>query len=141
MTDNDTNRTADQLILPLPNKDELRAYSKKVRRLKLPTVNDGDSWGNSKVGEFSVQKIADEELIVTWKTLNGIEKSADFSKLGSDPAYEEQRLELGWMIANMARVEAVRMLRTIPDPDEAMQQSELYGREENRWRYWAVRGN
>ena len=141
MTHHDAIQMVEEIILPLPNKAELNALRKKAKSLKPPTMNDGDSWGNSRVGEFSAKKINNEELIVTWKTVNGIEKSADFSKLSSDPTYEEQRLELGWMIANMARVEAVRMLHAIPDPNEAMKQSELYGREENRWRYWAVHGS
>jgi hypothetical protein len=66
--------------------------------------------------------------------------SAPFFALGEDPSLEAERLELGWMIANMARAEAVRMLQTIPGPHEAMAEANHFHREEERWRCWALWG-
>ena len=140
MTDRNAKQAVENIILPIPSKDELSAYRKQIRRQKSPTVKNGDNWANSKIGEFSVEQIG-SELIVKWQSVGGSAQSVDFSKLSEDPAYEGQRLDLGWMIANMSRVEAVRMLHAIPDPNEAMKQSDLYSREENRWRYWALNGN
>ena len=134
-----SHQTADDILLALPKADELITLRKKVRRLKAPRLDDGAHWGNSKVGTYTVTKEGND-LQVTWKVVDGPERTASFESLGQDNEFEDQRLELGWMIANMLRIEAVRMLHAIPDPNEAMREADRYGREENRWRYWALNG-
>lgn len=137
MNDNKSFHTADDIILAIPTADELAKLRKKGRRYKSPKLDAGAHWTNSKVGTFDVTK-GDTGLIVTWKTVDNPERSEAFESLCHDPALEDHRLELGWMIANMARFEAARMLHAIPDPNEAMREADVFGREEARWRYWAV---
>ena len=137
MNDDNLYHTADDIILAIPTADELAKLRKKGRRYKSPELFAGAHWTNSKVGAFAVTK-GGTGLIVTWKTVDNPERSKAFESLCHDPALEDHRLELGWMMANMARVEAARMLHAIPDPNEAMREADVFGREEARWRYWAV---
>lgn len=44
------------------------------------------------------------------------------------------------MIANMLRIEAVRVLNAIAGPNEAMAEADFYRREEKRWRKWVFVG-
>ena len=139
MKKNASHQTAEDIMLALPTADELITLRKKARRLKAPRLHDGAHWGNSKVGTYTVTQEG-SDLQVTWKAVDGPERTASFESLGQDNELENQRLELGWMIANMLRIEAVRMLHAIPDPNEAMREADRYCREESRWRYWALNG-
>ena len=132
-------RTAEDIVLPLPSAEELPKLCTKAKRSKPPKLPSGTHWGNSKVGSYTTFDSPDG-IIVTWNTVDGPERSFSFEALELDPTYELYRLELGWMIANMLRVEAVRMLNTIPGPNEAMAEANRYYREEERWRCWALWG-
>ena len=140
MSENASCQTDDDIILAIPKAYDLANLPKKGRRYKSPKLFAGANWANSKVGTFAVTK-GDTGLIVTWKTVDNPERSEAFESLCHDPALEDHRLELGWMMANMARIEAVRVLHSIPDPNQAMREADVFGREEARWRYWALNGS
>jgi hypothetical protein len=97
----------------------------------------GSHWGNSLIGTYRSESRGDQ-VIITWNVIDGSQDSAAFEALTSDPALASKRLELGWMIANMLRVEAYGMLHSIPGPNEAMAESNHYSREESKWRRWAL---
>ena len=131
--------TAEEIILPVPTTVEVSNLRNTTRRMKPPALNAGSHWSNTKVGAYSVYQ-GPEGLVVTWNALGLPERTAVFDRLSNDPELNDQRLELGWMIANMLRVETIRVLQSIPGPVEAMKEADFYRREEKRWRNWALNG-
>lgn len=127
-------------VIPLPSAAQLPELRAKAKRLKPPQLSAGSSWSNSIVGSFSTSSSSDG-VVVTWQTIDGPKRSALFATLGDNHSLEVERLELGWMIANMARLEALRMLEIIPGPNEAMAEANHFYREEERWRCWALLGS
>jgi hypothetical protein len=94
-------------------------------------------YSNSKVGRFNT--VADgDDVRINWQIAGGDAKSALFAELSSNQAYADLRLEYGWMMANCWRVEGLRTLWSIPGPNEAMQESNRFFKEEARWRAWAL---
>lgn len=140
MVDQSSLRAERDLVLALPTAADLTELRAKVKRAKAPKLLVGADWSNSIVGRISTTS-GDDGTIVEWQMVGGPKRSLPFAALSEDPALETERLELGWMIANMARLEGARMLRMIPGPREAMAEaSRYYYREEERWRCWALWG-
>jgi len=140
MTDGSDCQTAEQIILALPADAELTKLRAKVKRFKSPKLTADGQWENSKVGICKTEQ-SSEGVSVTWSIVGGVEKTELWKRLCTDPMLATQRLELGWMIANMLGIEAVRALRSIPGPNEAMEEANFYWREEKRWRKWALVGS
>jgi hypothetical protein len=140
MSSRPIDQSADDLTLPLPVKAELPKLRAKVTRLKPPKLPAGVDWSNSIAGSFSTSSGPDG-VVVTWQTIGGPKRSALFAALGDNELLEAERLELGWMIADMARLEARRMLEIIPGPNEAMSEANNFYQEENRWRCWSLLGS
>ena len=130
-------QTAEQIILPLPNASELSELRKEYGQIKLAIPTAGSRWGNTKIGEYTVAGTK-KAVTVTWKTIDGPERTENFEELSIKAELSGSRLELGWMIANMLRVEAVRVLQAIPGPKEAQDHWNFYKKEEQRWRKWAT---
>ena len=57
---------------------------------------------------------------------DGEPKRLPFDALSRDPDLEKQRLEVGWLIANVWMVEGRRIRDAIPGPNEAMRESARY---------------
>jgi hypothetical protein len=95
---------------------------------------------NPEAGEIEVIAIQNE-LEMRWKTFkNGNIASSGvykFSQLCTEPEFEERRLDVGWLIADLLDLEAVKMLHAIPGPNEAMKESEFYRKLAFSWRHWA----
>ena len=140
MADQSLSRTTADAVLPLPPAEQLPQLRATVKRAKAPNLPAGACWDNTIVGSFSTTSGPDG-VMVEWQMAGGWKRSASFRALSEDPSLEAERLELGWMIANMARVEAERMLQTIPGPHEAMAEANHFYREEERWRCWALWGS
>ena len=140
MTDASAYQTAEQIILALPTETELPKLRAKVKRFKPPELPAGGHWENSKVGSYKTEQSLDG-VLVTWSMVGGVERTEFWERLCEDPTVATERLELGWMIANMLGIEAVRALRSIPGPNEAMEEANFYWREEKRWRKWALVGS
>lgn len=140
MTDASDCQTAEQIILALPGETELPKLRAKVKRFKSPELPAGGHWENSKVGIYKTEQSLDG-VLVTWSIVGGVERTEVWKKLCKDPMLATERLELGWIIANMLGIEAVRALRSIPGPNEAMEEANFYWREEKRWRKWALVGS
>lgn len=136
MADQSLNRIAADTVLALPNSLELPQLRAEVSRAKTPNLPAGACWDNAIAGSFSTTSGPDD-VMVEWQMAGCPKHSALFAALGDDPKLEAQRLELGRMIANMARLEAFRMLEIIPGPNEAMAEANHFYREEDRWRCWA----
>jgi hypothetical protein len=130
-------QTAEQIILPLPNEGEVIKLREGLSGIRKPSLSPGSHWANTKIGEYTVSG-TNEDVIVSWKTVEGPKRSERINELNSKNQLSDLRLELGWMIANMSRVEAVRALQSIPDLNEAQKHSKYFKKEEKGWRLWAV---
>ena len=133
-------QAAATIMPPLPSIHELPELRTKVKRIKPPQLPAGVDWSNSIIGSFSTSA-GPGGVVIDWQTVDGPRRTALFAVLGDDPKLEAERLELGWMIANMARLEALRMLEIIQGPNEAMAEANRFYREEERWRCWALLGS
>ena len=140
MTNGSAYQTAEQINLALPTETELPKLRAKVKRFKSPELPAGGHWENSKVGIYKTEQSLDG-VLVTWSMVGGVERTEFWERLCKDPMVATERLEVGWMIANMLGIEAVRALRSIPGPNEAMAEANFYWREEKRWRKWALVGS
>lgn len=128
------------IMPPLPSIPELPELRTKVKRIKPPQLQAGVDWSNSIIGSF-LTSAGPSGVVIEWQTVDGPKRSALFAALGNDSRLEAERLELGWMIANMARLEAFRMLEIIPGPNEAKAEANHFYREEDKWRCWALIGS
>jgi hypothetical protein len=140
MTDMQSCQIEKDVVPPLPSAADLPDLRAKVKRRKLPVLQAEMHWSNTLLGAFSTAD-SPEGLVISWNTVGGPCRTALFDILGLDSSFEIERLELGWMIANMLRIEAVRILNSIPGPNEAMAEASRYYREEERWRCWGLLGS
>lgn len=125
-------------VIALPTRSELPALrAKRDRRLKPPRLAAGEWSSNTVLGSFEALETP-EGLRVDWQVINGEKRSALFEELETRSELADWRLELGWLLANGWRVEGLRLLWSIPGPNEAQQESAPYFKQERRWRQWAV---
>ena len=121
---------------PPPGEEALKVMRKKARKRKIPNIEVGSSGCLPDVGKF---RIAENGGVVylEWQMADGEPERLAFGALSRDPDLAEQRLEVGWLIANCWMVEGRRIRDAIPGPNEAMRESARYFDAEERWRYWA----
>jgi len=127
----------EEIILPLPGEEELIRLRKEHIKRKLPTLDPNQHADNTKIGWFKTTDTP-TGMIVEWQMINCDEHSEKFHKLESIPQLAHLRLEFGWLMANLWKVEGLRLLWAIPDPNVGMKESSRYFTEEARWRGWAV---
>lgn len=120
----------------LPDKDQLLALRKGLRKRKLPVVRSGMCGSFEQLGSFSVTKAAGS-FLMEWKVKDGISKSLSFKDLCTDPGLELDRLELGWLIATMFDFEAQRIMDSIGHPFEAFNAASEPRKAADDWRHWA----
>jgi hypothetical protein len=72
-----------------------------------------------------------------WQMHGGAWKRFEFDDLSRNPNLAAERLEVGWLIANIFLFEGRRVRESIPGPNEAMRESARFFEEEGRWRHWA----
>ena len=60
-----------------------------------------------------------------------------YNSLNKDASQNQARKEVGKLISEIIRNEAVRILQSIPGPNEAMKESELYFKLADQWLEWA----
>jgi hypothetical protein len=121
---------------PLPRKEALKVVRKKARKRKIPIVEVGSSGRLPGVGEFRIVENGDV-VCLEWRMADGEPKRLAFDALSRDPELAEQRLEVGWLIANLWMIEGRRVRDAIPGPNEAMRESARYFDAEETWRHWA----
>lgn len=130
----------------MPDREELKAMRKGLRKQKLPDVASMTYGEHSRIGKFVFEHQTDN-VLVTWNLTEGAgqSKQMTFAELCFTPEHEQDRLELGWMIANMARLDMEHELeeaRNIPDPNYCMREMSrimgYFGKIEKRWRHWAI---
>ena len=120
----------------LPGEEALKVMRKKARKRKIPNIKVGSSGCLPGVGEFRIVENGGV-VCLEWQMADGAPKRFAFDALSRDPDLAEQRLEVGWLTANVWMVEGRRIRDAIPGPNEAMRESARYFDAEERWRYWA----
>lgn len=133
----------------LPNPDELALIRKGLRKKVAPSLEVlPQEYEYEGVGRIE-KLVSTNDIIITWSVKGGQVKRASFSDLCNLPASELDRLELGWMIANFARLDGVEHLKSMrPISYEDFHQDDFNRRYanqkkhfqeiENDWRRWAV---
>ena len=119
-----------------PSSSELIIIRKKLRKRKKPIAQPGmkGSLPNESYFEFLE---AEGRLTAKWKILNSPIKLASFSDLSNLESLELDRLELGWLIADVIDDYAQQMLHSIPGPNEAMKEFSFYKKIADNWRHWS----
>ena len=128
----------------LPTIDELALLRRGLRKQKSPDPRWMTTGGHPEIGQF-VFEHSGGITQVTWNIVGAPSKQAAFSELCTHPNRELDRLELGWMIANMAeldRIHGIDDAKSIPDPNYCMREmsriSNYFSKIEKRWRHWAI---
>jgi hypothetical protein len=121
---------------PLPATEKLEVMRKKARKRKIPSIEVGLHGALPGVGEFRIVE-NDGVASLEWQTADGEPKRSTFQALSRDPDLAEQRLEVGWLIANCWMVEGRRIRDYIPDPNAAMRETNRFFDAEKKWRHWA----
>lgn len=124
-------------MTPQPSPDQLQALRKGLRRRKVPTIRQGMRGSFDDLGAF-VARQDEGGLMVEWMFKGSQKKAALFAELCSEPAREIDRLELGWLIANMFDAEAQRIMDAIGHPMEAIRESAEPRKLADDWRHWAI---
>jgi len=137
-------------IPSIPTMKELRMIRKGLRKKKLPDLSLlPKEFEYEDVGKFQIKK-SDSGFLFEWKTSVDQEKrECSLTKLCTEEAYEIDRLGLGWMIANFAKLDGLtylRKLRPISYEDHHQNQFNKYYTKqklhfqkiENEWRHWAI---
>lgn len=124
-----------------PTLDKLQGLRKGLRKKRTPQVFD-DLWC-SQPGIGGAKFYADgDDFKVEWVTFDNGEvsptKFASFRQLCDDPNCELQRLEVGWVIADIFAYQGQEIANSIGGPNEAMREANLYWKFANAWRHWAL---
>jgi hypothetical protein len=132
------------LLPTMPDFEQLKAMRKGLRKQKRPEIISLTVGGHDQIGNFEFDHKG-ETTMVRWNLVGKPEKCVAFEQLCINPDYELDRLELGWMIANMAKLDEMHKLEDaegIPHPiyymEEISRISRYFNKIENRWRHWAI---
>ena len=120
-----------------PEKDELPALRKGLRRRKLPAIRSGMGGSCAFLGSFSITG-KEDSFICEWTKTGGQKKSANFKDLCTRPDMELDRLELGWLMAELYDLQAQRIMSQVGHPLEAFRVASAPLKAEDDWRHWAI---
>ena len=123
-------------MTPLPNKDELAQIRKKLKARKLPSIHGGMSGQLANVGKCMITK-SNQDFSITWQRTEENEKTYLFSELCKFVDLEFERLDFGYLIADIINEEGNKYLHSIPGPNEAMRYAAPYFKLSDNWRHWA----
>lgn len=141
----------DSSHLPMaPSTDDLKKIRKGIRKKSIPDISLlPNEFGYEGVGVF--QKIwTDDSLGFKWSTAEyKSPKSVTFHDLCMNKDNEIDRLELGWMIANFARLDAISHLQQMRPISYEDHHQDLFAKQyskqkrhfetiENEWRHWSI---
>ncbi|MBP0447316.1 hypothetical protein J8J14_21325 [Roseomonas sp. SSH11] len=121
---------------PLPKTEDLEAVRRKARKRKVPQLQV-DAYGRLPgVGDFKIIDVSGTAHL-EWQMQDGACKRFSFDELSRNPGLAGERLEVGWLVANLWLLQGRRVRDSIPGPNEAMRESARFFDAEDRWRHWA----
>lgn len=137
-------------IFKAPTIDELRLIRKGLRKKIIPDVNLlPEEFRYEGIGGFS-KKIERGSPTFEWSLSESTPtKAATFHDLCMEKDHEMDRLEFGWLIANIARVDGITHLQKMrPISYEEHHQDQFakhysiqkkhFEKIEKQWRHWSV---
>jgi hypothetical protein len=109
---------------------------RKARRRKVPQLQVDAHGRLPGVGEFKIIDVSGT-VHLEWQMQDGAWKRFSFDELSRNPGLASERLEVGWLVANLWLLQGRRVRDSIPGPNEAMRESARFFDAEDRWRHWA----
>ena len=147
LTDNEDENSGCKHVrtLPrLPYSEELPSLRKGLRKQKLPEIYTGWHGRHDQIGEFNILE-AELGFEIEWTLLNNDKKQFKFNELCIDPERELDRLEFGWMVANLAALDKIHESEAVNmggNPVHEIQERarvwNFYEKIEKKWRHWAI---
>jgi ankyrin repeat protein len=126
---------------PLPLEDELvkrrKTGWKKRRRAKHPPIRVTEG-RHPRLGQFEFQSQDDSYLVKFRIGPKGKSRSATLCDICDREELADDRLRLGWLIADMYELDGLHLLDAIPGPDIAMRESAPLFKAAWEWRRWAI---
>ena len=126
-----------------PTADELSKLRSGLRKRKVPEIFSGWHGRHAEIGQFKIISV-EGEIVVEW-TINGqAPKKSSLGDLCSKPERELDRLDFGWMVANMTRLDKIHRTDAIDIPHPLLEVKEkgrvwnYFEKIEKRWRHWAI---
>lgn len=123
-------------IPPLPEPADLDVMRRKARKRKVPQLQVDAHGRLPGVGEFKIIEVSGT-IHLEWQVGGGAWKRFSFDELSKNPDLAGERLEVGWLIANLWLLQGRAVRNAIPGPNEAMRESARFFDAEDRWRHWA----
>ena len=126
---------------PLPLEDELvkrrKTGWKKRRRAKHPPIRVTEG-RHPRLGQFEFQSQDDSYLVKFRIGPKGKSRSATLCDICDREELADDRLRLGWLIADMYELDGLHLLDAIPGPNEAMREYTRLSNVASEWRRWAI---
>lgn len=123
-------------LKPKPSAEDLARLRKGLRKRKVPTF-ELDRGEHSRVGRF-VLTDRNGETSIEWSLPGGDTRVVSLSNLNLKSAHELDRLEVGWLIADMYQLDCMHQCVDLADPRETMKTMAWFGRREDEYRHWAL---
>lgn len=134
MTENQNFRVINNLPVK-PTPEELSTKRKGVRKFKLPTFTNGEYASHPQIGSYKV--FFNDIPYFEWQVVGEENKRASFNDLCTKDERKLDRLNLGWLIADLYSFQKNIDIQHIADPYETMRLLSWYAKIENPWRRWA----
>jgi hypothetical protein len=117
--------------------NELEKLRKGLKAKKLPIYHSDTSGSWDGIGNF---KFHEDQIgiTVTWEIETGKSKSASFKDLCLTKELEEDRLELGLLIASILEEYANSIMHQITDPSLAQKYVQPELKMAKEWRHWSL---
>jgi hypothetical protein len=127
--------------MQLPTADKLKSLREALGKQTPPRIHDRMWCSEPGIGGMQVTAV-DADFRVKWVSFEGSVRSelreALWSELCFDPRLEMQRLEIGYVVAEILEVQGQRVMDSIGHPIDSLRESEPYREDARRWRNWAV---
>ena len=124
-----------------PTPAELPGLRKGLKKRALPKAFDGLWASQPGIGGFVFEQDGDDlraEWVAGASEKEQPRKKEMFLELCHSPDKEQERLELGWLIADLFTHHAQEVLHSIPGPNEAMREASPFWKMADNWKHWAL---
>jgi hypothetical protein len=127
--------------LQFPTIEELETLRKGMRKKKQPRVFDAMWCSEPGIGGMKATA-TDSDFLVEWVTFNdGVKselKQAMWSVLCLDPDFESKRLEVGYVVAAIMRMQGQKVAEAVGHPLEGMKEAKPYMQASDEWQHWGM---
>ena len=124
-----------------PTPSELVGLRKGLKKRAVPKAFDSLWASQPGIGGFVFEQDGADlraEWVVGVSEKEQPRKNAMFHELCNAPDRELERLELGWLIADLFAFHAQEVLNSIGGPNEAMREAAPFWKMADNWKHWAL---